>query len=149
MNRIRRFWGLSGQKQRLLIYACLLLNGIRLALWLFSFNFVRRRLGDLSTVWTRHPVGQPVSVALVAGAVAIAGRYTPGTARCLVRALTTQALLDHYGYPHQLHIGVMKNDLSVEAHAWIEYQGRVVVGGLDNLQEFKPLVPLAVGGMRR
>lgn len=125
----------------LLLYAVVLLNGIRLALWIFPFSLVNRQLSAISTVWVRPTSQPPVALALIVKAVTIAGRYTPGNARCLVRALTAQALLNYYEYSHQLHIGVMKKaDRSVEAHAWVEHEGWIVVGGLDNLSEFKPLV---------
>lgn len=140
MRQIHRFLALSRSKKKLLLYAFVLLNGIRLALWMFPFGLVKRQLAAVSTAWVCPAAKPPIALALIVKAVAIAGRHTPGKARCLVRALTTQALLNHYRYPHQLHIGVMKKaDCSVEAHAWIEYEGLVIVGGLDNLSEFKPL----------
>ena len=59
---------------------------------------------------------------------------------CLVKALTTQLLLNRFGYPHQLRIGVAKGATSgIEAHAWIECEGKVLMGAAYDLNRFKPL----------
>ncbi len=140
MRQLNRLLSLSGNEFRVLLFACLLLNGIRLALWLFPFSFVRQKLTPFSTVWICQDENPPISVGFIRWTVHIAGRYTPGVAKCLVRALTAQLLLTRYGYPHQLHIGVAKSAAdTLEAHAWIEYQGRVIVGQLNDLSRFKSL----------
>ncbi|WP_081716949.1 lasso peptide biosynthesis B2 protein [Leptolyngbya sp. Heron Island J] len=140
MRRLNRLLKLSGSEFRVLLFACLLLNGIRLALFLFPFNSIRQRLTQFSTVWICQDENSPISVRFIGWAIHIAGRYTLGTAKCLVRALTAQLLLTRYGYPHQLHIGVAKSAAdTLEAHAWIEYQGRVIVGQLNDLSRFKSL----------
>ena len=44
------------------------------------------------------------------------------------------------GYTSELKFGVMKNPQGqVEAHAWVEHEGMVVIGQLGNLQNFKSL----------
>ncbi|MFG6099673.1 lasso peptide biosynthesis B2 protein [Leptothoe sp. ISB3NOV94-8A] len=140
MKQLNNLLRLSGVERRVLLYACLLLNGIRLALWLLPFNMVRQRISRLASVWVCHNLTSPVSVGKIVWSVDIASRYTPGGAMCLVRALTTQLLLTRYGYTHQFHIGVAKSENgNLTAHAWIEYKGRVIVGGLHNLSQFKPL----------
>jgi hypothetical protein len=147
MRRRDKLRFLSWPEQRVLLYACLLLNAIRLALWLLPFGIIRRQLKTVLSVWVDHKPVKPVSVDFIVWTVAVAGRYTPGVAMCLARALTTQLLLNRYGYPHQLHIGVAKNDAqALEAHAWIEFEGEVVVGKLSNLERFKSL---SVAGVRR
>ncbi len=145
MRRRDKLRCLSWQQRRVLMYAFLLLSAIRLALWLLPFGNIRRQLKTVMSVWVCEKTG-PISVKFIVWAVAIAGRYTPGSAKCLARALTTQLLLNRYGHRHQLHIGVAKNSSQVlEAHAWIEYQGQAIVGGLSNLAQFKSLSPTGVG----
>ena len=140
MKQLNRLLKLSGSEFRVLVCACLLLNSIRLSLWLFPFNFVRRKLEQLSAVWICKDKNSSISVGFIGWTIYIASRYTPGGAKCLVRALATQLLLNRYGYEHQLYIGVVKSSAdAIAAHAWIEYQGRVIVGRLNNLSEFKPL----------
>jgi hypothetical protein len=140
MKRLDKLRVLSWQERRVLLYACILLNAIRVALWLLPFGTLRRQLNTVLSIWVDPKTVKPVSVSFIVWTVAVAGRYTPGVAKCLVRALTTQLLLNRYGYPHQLHIGVAKNNAqTLEAHAWIEYEGQVIVGGLNNLERFKSL----------
>ena len=140
MKKLNRLLKLSGNQFRVLLFACLILNSIRLALWLLPFNLIRQTLTKISTVWVCRDDNTSMSVEFLVWTVDIVSRYTPGTAKCLVRALTTQLLLTRYGYAHQLHIGVAKSTAnSLEAHAWIEYQGHVIVGWLSNLSRFKAL----------
>ena len=140
MRRLCKVLTLSTYERRVIIYACLLLNGIRLALWLLPFNLVRHKLAQIASVWVCKDVPQSVSLKLIVWAVNIATRYTPGSAKCLVRALTTQLLLTRYGYSHQLHIGVAKSAAdTLEAHAWIEHKGKVIVGDLQDLSRYTPL----------
>ena len=111
---------------------------MRLALWLFPFPVVRQRLATISANWSQGT--HPISVAAIVWCVTIAGYYTPGRAKCFVKALTTQLLLNRYGYAHQLHIGVALNQAHVlEAHAWIEYEDHIIMGDLPDLSRFKPL----------
>ncbi|MBT9314729.1 lasso peptide biosynthesis B2 protein [Leptothoe spongobia] len=140
MNKLHRLLKLPGNEFRVLLYSCLLLNSIRLALWLLPFNFLRQKLAQLSSVWICEEQPQSVSVGFIVWTVNVAGRYTPSGAKCLVRALTSQLLLTRYGYVHQFHIGVAKGPANtLEAHAWIEYKDRVIVGWLRNLSRFKSL----------
>jgi hypothetical protein len=61
--------------------------------------------------------------------VGVAGRLVPGTT-CLVRALAAQALLARRGHASQLRLGVARGSgRAFEAHAWLEQDGRVLVGG--------------------
>ena len=139
-QRLKRLLKLCWRQRRGLFYACLGLNIMRLALWLFPFNVVRRRLAAISANWSQHEVKNPISVAAIIWCVTVASYYTPGKAKCLVKALTTQLLLNRYGYSHQLHIGVALNQAQVlEAHAWIEYEEHVIMGSLPDLSRFKPL----------
>lgn len=150
MKRSKKLCILSWQQRRVLLYACLILNLLRLALWLLPFRVLKRHLVAISSVWICLELNKPVSVDFVAWAVTVAGRYTPGGAMCLVKALTTQLLLSRYGYVHRLHIGVAKSDTqSFRAHAWVECQGRVVIGKLSDLGCFQPLPAIGIEGGAR
>lgn len=145
MSRLRTVFALSWQEQKVLLYAIVLLNSLRLALWLLPFRKLNFQLKRLSAVWANKTLSEAVSAEYIVWCVKTAGRYTPGKVMCLVRALTTQQLLTRYGYEHRLHIGVHKNAADVfEAHAWIESEGHVIIGQLRNLEQFKTLVPVGV-----
>ncbi len=60
---------------------------------------------------------------------------------CLVRALAAQVLLRLCGHDGVLHLGVARNESGrIDAHAWLECQGRVVIGGESG--QFVPLPPI-------
>ena len=48
---------------------------------------------------------------------------------CLKQALVLYALLTRRGFHLQLLIGVAKTEGELEAHAWLEHQGRVIMCG--------------------
>lgn len=140
MRRLNIWLSFSWQERRVLFYACLLLNAIRLALWLLPFKVLRQHLNKILSVWVRNPGAQTVPVDFIVRAVSTARVYTPGGAKCLAAALTTQALLNRYEHPHKLHIGVARGRVQIlEAHAWVECNGQIVVGRLDDLDRFKVL----------
>ena len=66
----------------------------------------------------------------VVWAVTVASRYVPGRTTCLSLALTVQGVLARRGHPSRLHIGVVRGaEGQVDAHAWVECGGRVLIGG--------------------
>ena len=140
MRRLRKLLHLHKRDRQLLVSAALLLGTIRLGLWLLPFQTLRRFLAGITqTADDLHSTAQ-VTVDKVVWAVAVASRYMPGGAKCLARALATQVLLGRRGYQAQLRIGVAKNEKGqLEAHAWLESQGRIVIGGLKDLARYTPL----------
>jgi hypothetical protein len=55
-------------------------------------------------------------------------------ATCLARALVVEALLRRHGYAVQMRIGVRRPEShSFAAHAWLEYEGKIVVGGPESV----------------
>jgi hypothetical protein len=60
----------------------------------------------------------------------------------LAQALATQVLLERRGYPTQLRIGFTSyKGGQMSAHAWVESQGRVAIGGAGNMARYI-LVPI-------
>jgi hypothetical protein len=119
---------------------------VRLMLWLLPFS-----------IWKRYLlVPAPVSnsdirpfnrnkVLLISRAIESMSRCLPG-ATCLVRALAAQRMLIRHGQNCELHIGVAgRKDGRLDAHAWIQVEGCVVVGNGADLSKFVSL-PLQVGG---
>lgn len=66
--------------------------------------------------------------------------YLPGEIACLPRALVSQCLLQRWGYTTTIHIGVSHNDQDgVDAHAWVKYDDKVIIGDLPDLERYSPL----------
>ena len=140
MKRLLKFLDLSNSDRLVLIKTFLLLGLVRLGLWLLPYSRLQKILTKISD--HRPPKNQTVIESdKIVRAVNISSRYTPGGAKCLARALTTQVLMKQQGYSPRLLIGVAKGEQEqLEAHAWIEYQGEVVMGYLHNLSRYVPLL---------
>ena len=140
MRLIGKLLRLSQIERRLLIQSSLLLWAIRAGLALFPLQRVRRLLARLSGERGQAPIRQ------IAWAVDAASRYgSPST--CLTRALAMKALLVRHGHPATLRIGVAKEaGGTLEAHAWVESGGVVVLGQVEELASYTPLPPLQMDG---
>lgn len=67
----------------------------------------------------------------------LAHRYIPG-ATCLVQAYAAKKVLADYGQASVVRIGVSKK-AGFKAHAWLEYQGTVILGQVMNLADYQAL----------
>jgi Transglutaminase-like superfamily len=143
MKWILRFIQLPSQERHLFVKTYLLLTVVRLGLVLRSFNRLRNLLERISNSrQTVEPdsIGQRQLVVRSQWAVNACCKFMPGSVKCLAKALTMKTLLDWYNCSSTLIIGVDKNSTDrLEAHAWIEYEGHVVMGQLEDLSRFKPL----------
>lgn len=143
MHRLHKFLGLPPADRRLLLKAALLLGAIRLGLWLLSFQSLRQLVARLAQTSTRLRDADLSSISRVAWAVATVSRFMPKTHTCLTQALATQVLLGRRGHPTHLRIGVARSPAGqLQAHAWVESEGLIVIGRLDDLARYSSLPPL-------
>lgn len=117
--------------------AAILLWAVRIGLWLLPFQTLRDFLGRKTKRSLSPGLLENGQVEKIAGSVRLASRYAPA-ATCLAQALVTVTLLEEAGFPATLRIGVAKStEGKLEAHAWVESNGQVVVGGTDaDLERF-------------
>jgi hypothetical protein len=131
----------SPSERWLLFRTMILLVLIRLGLWIAPFRFIVRGVNRLR----RMPLaGQNAAIPpeRIAWAVQTTSRCVP-RATCLTQALTAHVLLGTYGWDDHLSIGVAKGaDGRLQAHAWIEHDGRILVGDMPGLARFVPLPSL-------
>ncbi len=127
MQLLRKLFRRPRGERRLLLQVFMLVIGMRLGLDWLPFRHVRA----LVTFAGRpsRPPGSGPSIERVAAAVTIVSRYVP-RATCLTQALAAELLLRRAGYPVYLRLGAARGpDERFEAHAWVECDGRVVIGG--------------------
>ncbi len=130
-----KFFALPRAKQSSLLKAILLLWVCRLGLWLLPFKTLRTLLTKISVFSKRRPA----KVDTIIWAVAVGSRYVFG-ASCLTQALAGQVLLHQHNAPALLRIGVAKNERGAfQAHAWVERQGRILIGNSPQLSRYTPL----------
>jgi hypothetical protein len=135
---------LSRHQRHLLFNTVVLLAAVRLGMRLLPFQRLRRVLTKVSRrPGTPPAVPAPNSEAQVVWAITAAGRLLPGTSTCLARALTALVLLERRGDRADLRIGVARVDAGpLEAHAWLEKNGSVILGELPDLARFLPMPAL-------
>ena len=139
MRRIHKFVNLSSTEQSLLIKTWILLGLISLGLQLFPFSTLRKLLYRFRSILGRGE--KEFSEDRLVWSVGVVSRYIPKAA-CLAQAITTQLLLQQAGHQACLHIGVTEAEKGgLKAHAWVESQGKVLIGGID-LNQYTHLLAL-------
>ena len=148
MKRVHKFLRLPAPDRCLLVESALLLVAIRVGLWLLPFQTLRHALSRITHMTTEAQRARHAAVERVIWAVTVASQYVPGVRTCLMQALATQVLLGRRGHMAHLHIGVARGEEGqLQAHAWIESGGSIVIGNLENLSHYIPLPPLEGNGL--
>ena len=147
LTACRRLASLDGARRRLLMEAAASIALVWAALRVVPFLNLLRLLDR----WVALPIARkrepanPNAVASVTWAVTTASaRFSPAT--CLVQALAAVAMLRRRGLTCQLRIGVRTRSCArgapIDAHAWVECEGRIAIGDLDHLSELAVMAPL-------
>lgn len=139
LKEAKQFLGLPAPDRAILVRSLLTLAVARVAIWVLPFPRVRRLL-------TPRPTGtaaRDITRERVRWAIGVAQRVIPD-ATCLPQAVAAESLLTRGGHPVSLRIGAMKtSEGKLLAHAWVESEGRIVVGdlpgGLGDYSAFPPL----------
>jgi hypothetical protein len=125
MRRLRELRRLPAAERWLLLRAAVLLAGVRLALVVLGWPVVRRFAARAARPVAGAATAPP---APLQRAVERAGRHVPG-ATCLTQALALQILLGRRGRATDLRLGIAHGEgRRLEAHAWLEADGEVLVG---------------------
>lgn len=144
IERIRHFLRLSHRERGIFTRAWVLFLLVELALRFLPFKRVvalgqrlsPRRPGDATPPF---PCALPRAIWLVE----VAGRHAPGGPSCLNRALVLSWILRRRGVPTTLRIGVSRDGGGLEAHAWLEGEGQVILGPGEG-ERYHPLLPEGV-----
>lgn len=130
-----------GEQLRILCSTVLMIL-IPVALRLWSFSTVRVVLVRAASRYRAIVAGEP-SAGRVVHAVEVTDAHVPGSRTCLVRSLTSETLLRLYGYTPTHRIGVdPQNDDGFVAHSWLEHDGDILIGDLDDMARYEALPPL-------
>ena len=130
----RKFVRLPSRDRAVLTRTVLTLAAARLATWVLPFDVGRRLL-----VGKQRAGVATVTRDQVRWAMAQASRVVPG-ATCLPQALAAESVLNRGGVAADMHIGIMKTPAGrFLAHAWVESDGRIVVGDLPELAAYTRL----------
>jgi hypothetical protein len=143
MGLLNKFLRLPAADRRLLMKAMLLVWMVRMGLWLVPFRVMRQLLKKLGQGSVASSVKESALVTRIAWAVSVTSRYVPA-ATCLTQAIVTKLILARCGCCSILRIGVTRSDSGrFQAHAWVESNGKVVIGGSESsLKNYTPLAAL-------
>lgn len=130
----------SWRERGLLLYAGVLTVVVRAGLSVFSLKQVAQSLCAAAMRLPRRRALTPTYRSQAAWAARTAGRWVLPDGPCLTQALVLQYLLLRRGEAStRLHIGVAKgSEGDLQAHAWVEKDGRVLVGGAGSPNSYEP-----------
>lgn len=137
----RTFSSLPLGDQLRLLGGAVLLVSFSIAFAVGSFSRIRRYLLYVASRISPVVPGSPAPEQVIA-AVTTADRYVPGYRTCLMRSLSAEVLLRLYGVVPVHYIGVDNTTDEFEAHSWLEYEGRILIGDTVDLSKFETLPPL-------
>lgn len=102
----------------------------RIGLRIFPLQKVRGSVRRYLRATSPLPLEKRATANQVVWAAVSAGRHCPIGTTCLATALVAQAMMQHHGYEAKLRIGVRRDGKGAfAAHAWLEREGKVIVGG--------------------
>jgi hypothetical protein len=136
---LARFLHLSTTEKILILKSFLVVLAIRVVLWVVPVELIR----GLSP-WNsaeKNAAGQSDwhEITSIVRAVKAVSRFVP-RATCLTQALAASWLIRRHGQSSDLVIGVAKDDRSrLIAHAWLEKDGRIILGKHPEQGRFVPL----------
>ena len=120
-------------------WAALAVTQVALRFW--RFQQVRRVLQALAR-WGR--ADRPLESGVLLWAMKAAKRRCPIRTTCLGEALVAEALFVQHGYKPTLCIGAARREGRFEAHAWLEQDDTVVIGGpLEIVQQYSRFPEIA------
>ena len=110
--------------------------GIWALLPVFKFSRMRSWLRAKALTKLRRHMDDPRRLADM---VSRTTRFLPG-ANCLTEALCCQTVLLRSGYASKMILGITRDDRrKLDAHAWVELDGEVVIGDNGELERYKTL----------
>jgi hypothetical protein len=124
---------LSGRDWRVLAESMGTLLTVGLGLRGRSFS----RMAAWATRVDPGPALSHAEVERVAWLVDVAARGT--RFKCLVRSLTLSRVLARRGVATSVQIGVRPGDRELQAHAWVEWNGRILNDSVAHVREYAPL----------
>lgn len=128
-RHLRKAWALSWTERLLLLESAALLLAVELGLKLLPLKNLMALLETGRSVNGTGASQDSVGAERMAYLLEIASRYLVPKATCLKKSLALYGLLNRKGIPAKLVIGAAKADGRLDAHAWVEHQGRVLTAG--------------------
>ena len=145
MRPLLKFLRLPVGDRWLVVRVAFLLLATRVSLAVFGYKRLKRLFSHFSSPPTQILRSPLEDLDRVVWAVEKVGFRLLGNRRCLTEAMVTQLLLSRRKLRANIQIGVAFGENGkLEAHAWIEHEGRVLIGGSAGLERYSRIPPLAM-----
>ncbi len=144
MTLLTKFLRLPFPEKRGLVESLSLMLIFRAGLHLVPFRTVCRRLKRMERAGGPPFRREGDEITAITRSIVRANRLLGWRDDCLPQALTACLLMKRQGLAANLRIGVKNgSDGQLRAHAWVEHNGQIVVGGTGpDLQSYTPLTGL-------
>ena len=149
MRSLRKLFQLSRTELWLLAQAVVLLSTVRVALKFVTITRLRRvadrtsRSNASTRLSLRKDQKSDELPENVARMVRLAAERGPIEAKCLEQSLVLSWLLRRRGVDARILFGARKQDAQMEAHAWVEIDGKAINEEQGFHQDFVPFDGLA------
>jgi hypothetical protein len=139
--KFRRFAGLPVAEQGRTVEAVFDLLLVRLVFGLLPLPHALRFFG-IAQSETGHGRIAAVEAELIGRAIGRAARHVPFRAVCLQQAFAALLMLRRRGLAATVHLGLIREDSELKAHAWSRC-GEVAVTGIAAARGFTPIAAFA------
>ncbi len=131
-ERLKKWIALSPAERRTIVFLMIVLpivdGGVRILGYARCRSLLTRAQAPFGWAGRGALVAESaVDAPRLARLVGIAALNGPYRAACLCRALTLWAMLKGSGVDARMKFGVRRQNETIEAHAWVECEGRVLI----------------------
>jgi len=131
MKLLANFRRMPPAEKRLALQCFMIVWLVRIGLWTLPLKLVRRWVDGGKRNSNQSP--DAAYIARLSGMIEFVSRRVPRVT-CLTQALALQAMLARRGTETSLRLGVTRDDRGrFRAHAWLEQNGAVLIGGEEAL----------------
>jgi hypothetical protein len=147
ISAAQRFLTLDRHDRALVLEGAMLLSFAWVGLRLMSFVRLRALLDGYALRFRTASPAVKLVLDRTNWAVSAVAERSPVSMTCLLRALAADAILRRHGFASQLRIGVRhshrRSSRPLDSHAWVECDDRIVIGQLDDLDDYAVMSPSA------
>jgi len=145
LSKVFTFLQLNRSDKYLLIRVVALLLAIRMGLSVVPFSVLLALLRAWRERHSSRRALEQKSVKRALWGIRVMSPHVPG-ATCLTQALAALTLLGHSGQPASLRFGIARQEGGeLTAHAWVETEGKIVMGNSLHLSRYAVLSPIDRG----
>ena len=143
MSNPDKLRALSFSEFLMLVVSVLTLPVVSVLLKLRGFRKTERFMALFSRLDIQSEAS-PARVDQAARMVSVAAVRGPYKARCLEQAITVWWMRGVMGISSTIRLGVYDSGESIEAHAWVLHEGKIVIGQMNEQKEFTPVLDVNI-----